>query len=235
MTTKEEILANVRKSYSFFECPTRANRINCPEDIWQSIEWTDEEIEINCALPLHMWGWRQDDRPWPMCRQVRGANAIGPRAKELGVDAKFKATPPKLVKGRGISRWMSVGDASVLEIPIFSNYEKLWTPNNLPEEIVAIERQGNLENTGKPMVISKTFLLQNYGPTSLQKFSDRSYLVREPYHISWHKMIKRREILGKPKDKTGPDIVAFSRYGDRWDSLDNYYVKKAFYAGLAWN
>lgn len=149
--------------------------------------------------------------------------------------AKFKATPPKLVKGRGITRWMAVRDVSVLEIPEFENTRRLWTPDSIPDQLTVWERKPGHPNFGKELVMSKEILLASYGPSSLQKFSDESYLVRDPYHVSWHKMIKRRERVGQGKDQTGADIVMFTRYGARWDSLDDYYVKKAFYAGLAWN
>ena len=48
-------------------------------------------------------------------------------------------------------------------------------------------------------------------------------------------MIVKKEIVGVSKETTGADIVWFYRYGRRWDSLDDYYVKDAFYAGLRWN
>jgi len=146
--TKEEVLALVRKKYGFFQCPKKSERIDIPEDIWQSISWTAKEIEINAALPHKMWNRRQDDRPWPLCKQFRGRNAIGPRAKELGVMAKFTPTPPKLAQGRGITRWMAVGDVSILEIPLFEDYSKLWCESNLPNILSVWERKPGHPNFG---------------------------------------------------------------------------------------
>lgn len=233
--TKDQVLAKIRKEYKWYQSPKKSDRVDIPEDVWQSIGWTPEEIEINCALPHHMWNRRQDDRPWPLSRQFRGSNAVGPRAKEHGITAKFTPTPPKLVKGRGISRWMAPRDLSVLEIPELDDYKKVWTPDNLPPSIEVIERKGSLPNTGKKVRITKIYLMNNYGPSSLQKFSDKSKLLRSPWHFSQHKLLERRERLGVSRDLTGADRVAFYRIGGRWDSLDGYIVKNAVYAGLAWN
>lgn len=225
----ETIKKRLRRKYGLFECPARSHRIDLTEEQWRAIDWTREEIEINAALPHHMWNWRQDDRVWPLCRQFRGKNAFGPRALEHNVLTKYIKSPPKLVKGYNITRWMMPGDESVLHIPKFKG--KILTAETLPEMTEGYERNPANPRYGQLVRVKLAW----YGPTSLQKFEDDSWLYRDPSHYSRHKMIKRREVQGKPKEKTGADIVAFFRVGWRWDSIDNYYIKNAFYMGLAWN
>lgn len=233
LVTVEEYKAHLRKKYAWNKCPKKSDRVHIPEEIWQQIDWTPAEIERNCALPHKMWNMRHDDHLWPFCHEWRGDDAVGPRAP-VG-HPKHKPTPPKLVKGRGIARWMSNGDTSVLEIPQLAGYHTEWTPDNFPKFVEAIERKGGHALEGKRMEISKEELFAQYGPSPLQKFSDRSLLITDPYHASYHQMIKRREVLGQSKEITGADQVAFFRYGWRWDSGDDYYVKAARYVGLAWN
>ena len=187
----------------FKRCPKRKEtRINLTDAEWAARDWTEEQININCALPKHMWNWQQDDRVWPMCHEFRGENAYGPRAKGLVVKGKtydimkkFIPTPPKLVKGRGISRWMTVKDTSVIEIPLFDDYEKTWTPENIPEELEVIERNPGHPDYTKKKQMAKAQLLKDYAPTALQKFSDKSKLLRDPWHFSYHSMIQRREVI----------------------------------------
>jgi len=217
----------------FFSCPKKSDNHWWTESEWLSKKWTEKEIRINAALPHHMWGWKQNDRVWPMCQEYRGKNAFGPRAQTI-FPPKYKSIPPKLVKGRGISRWISAEDKSILHVPMFQNYSRIWYPNNLPDIIEGFETQRN-ENYLKPIRFRRKDFVRLYGPSSLQKFSDRSYLVRDPYHISSHRMIKRREQLHVSKKETGEDTVWLWRFGWRFDSLDNYYVKKAVYVGWNWN
>lgn len=232
--TLEEIIAHLRKKYGCFKCPKKSDRLEIPEDIWKQIDWTRDEIEINGALPHKMWNMRHDDHIWPLCYKFRGVDAYGPRAKG-NASRKFIATPPALVEGRGITRWMAIADESVLEIPLFNGYLTTWTPDNIPDELHVIERKPGHQNFGKVAMMKKNILFQNYGPSALQKFSDKSWLRRDPYHISYHRMFKRREVIGKTKDVTGADSVYFYRYGWRWDSHDNYYIKRAKYIGGRWN
>lgn len=230
----EEVTAHLRKKYGFFECVKKSDRLFIPDNIWKQIDWTEKEIKINAGLPHKMWNMRHDDNPWPLCKKFRGHDAYGPRARKLN-SCKFLMTPPTLVEGRGITRWMGIKDMSVLEIPLFEDYKNLWTPENIPDQFDAYERKPNHPNFGKKILMSKHGLFLVYGPTALQKFSDKSWLKRNPYHISYHKMLKRREAIGEGKDITGADRVWFYRYGWRWDSLDDYYNKRGAYAGLAWN
>lgn len=203
------------------------------EKEWQAKAWTEEEKHRNAALPHHMWNWKQNDRIWPMCKQYRGENALGPRAE--GYPDKFIPDLPVLIKGRGIARWMSSGDKSVAEVPAFADYKKRWTVENMPEIINFIERNPGNPNYGKKLTYAKKNFIRTYAPSSIQKFSRRSLLVRFPDHLSWHRMIKKNEVAGKSKKETGADLVLFYRNGIRWDSYDRYFIKKAIYFGLRWN
>jgi len=233
LITVDEYKSHLRKKYPWNKCPKKSDRVHIPEEIWAQIDWTPEEIERNICLPHKMWNMRHDDHLWPFCHQWRGDDAIGSLAP-VG-HPKHKPTPPKLVSGRGVARWMSDSDASILEIPQLADYHTTWTPDNFPKIVEAIERKGGHAREGERYEISKEELFAKYGPSPLQKFSDKSLLVVDPKHVSGHRMIKRREMLGESKTVTGADTVAFFRYGWRWDSGDNYYVEGAHYVGLAWN
>lgn len=228
--TVEEIKKHLRKEYPYFSCPAKSDRIDIPEAVWQQIDWTDEEKFRNAALPHKMWNRRHDDHLWPMCHDWRGDNAHGPRAGEG--HQKYFPEVPKLIMGRGIARWMMAGDKSIAEVPAFFDYNKEWTPDNIPEVVEFFERKDGNPDFGKLLRWSKKNFLRYYAPSSLQKFSPRSYLIREPEHKSWHYMIQKRE------EYTGnyePDTVLFYRKGWRWDSWDGFYVKNAIYFGLRWN
>jgi len=232
--TLGEIKAHLRKEYKFFECPKKSDRLEIPENVWQQIDWTQEEMTRNIALPHKMWNMRHDDHIWPWCKKFRGEDAYGYRAGEG--HPKYMPELPKLVEGRGISRWISLHDLSRVEVPKFNDYGNKWTINNMPEIIEFYERNPKNPNYGKDLLkYQKKNFLAIYAPSSLQKFSKRSYLLRDPHHISWHYMIKKREQIGVSKDKTGPDTVAFHRRGNRWDSIDGYMIKGAWYSGLRWN
>lgn len=233
LITVEDYKKALRRTWGLFECPKKEDRVFIPEGIWQQIDWTQEEKDRNAALPHKLWNMRHDDNIWPFCHDWRGDDAFGPLAA-VG-HPKYKQSPPKLIEGRGIARWMTNNDTSILEIPQLSFYENLWTVDNLPEYLGVIERRHSNPRFGEHYEISKLELLDAYAPTPLQKFSDRSYLKLDPFHISWHKMIKRREFLGDKIDIDAEDTVMFFRYGWRHDSYDNYYVKSATYVGLRWN
>jgi len=227
--TLNQVKARIRKKYSFFESPKKSDRLFLTEDHWQRMDWTDKEKFINAALPHKLWNMRHDDHPWPFSRRYRGADAIGWRA---GMDhVKFADKLPELVKGRGIARWMSEGDKSILEIDLFKDYKNIWTPENIPNKVEAVERQAGAK-FGEKYNITKEDLFYYYAPSSLQKFSKKSKLLRDPYHYSWHRMIKKRE---KYHGDYEPDTVAFYRFGARWDSGDGYFIKNAFYIGGRWN
>jgi hypothetical protein len=229
--TIDDIKAHLRKSYGFFECPQKSDRLLITEEIWQQIDWTEEEIYRNAALPHKIWNMRHDDHSWPSCHEWRGDDARGPRAGE-GHDKYFPPLPT-LVKGRGIARWMARGDVSILEIPLFKDYSVTWTTATIPSTIEVIERKPGHSLYGSTQTITKEHLLSNYAPSPLQKFSDKSYLETYPTHKSYHIMLEKRETYtGKPN---GPDSVYFWRYGWRWDSYDDYYVKNAKYIGGRWN
>lgn len=226
----QEVVDHLRYDYGTYECPQKSDRLFIPEDVWQQIDWTKEEKYRNAALPHKLWNMRHDDYNWPSCHGWRGDNAKGPRAG-VGHDKYFPPLP-QLVEGRGIARWMTVGDTSILEIPLFKDYEVTWTTSTIPNEIEVIERRKGNPNDGKTFTITKEYLLRNYAPSPLQKFSDKSYLEVYPYHKSYHIMLNKNEnIYGEGPD----DDVYFWRYGWRWDSYDSYYIKGAFFVGGHWN
>lgn len=229
--TLQEIKDHLRKEYSFFECPTRADRLFITEEIWQQIDWTEEEIYRNAAIPHKIWNMRQDDHGWPKCQSFRGDNAKGPRAGE-GHD-KYLPPLPQLVKGRGIARWMSRGDTSVIEIPLFKDYSVTWTTSTIPATLEVVNRKCGDPNFGEVYTLTKEQLLASYAPSPLQKFSDKSYLETYPTHKSYHLIFKKNEdYCGKPN---GPDDVYFWRIGWRWDSYDDYYKEGGKYIGGRWN
>jgi len=228
----DAVVAHLRHEYDKYECPQKSDRMHIPEDVWQQIDWTDEEIYINAALPHKLWNMRHDDYEWHSCHKFRGENAKGPLAG-VGHDKYFPPLPV-LVKGHGIARWMTAGDTSILEIPILKDYDITWTTTTLHNEMLVTERKCGHPNYGQTYTITKEDLLANYAPSPIQKFSDKSWLETYPYHVSYHTMIKKNEPYcgGKPN---GPDKVYFWRYGWRWDSLDNYYNKGGKYVGGHWN
>lgn len=227
----EEVVAHLRHEYKLSECPQRSDRLFLPEDVWQQIDWTKEEKYRNAALPHKLWNMRHDDHVWPMCHKWRGDDAYGPRAG-VGHDKYFPPLP-QLVKGRGIARWLSVGDAKAIEIPLFKDYEVEWTTTTIPSTLEAVDRKCGSPTFGQTFIITKEDLLAEYAPSPLQKWSDKSWLEVYPKHLSYHKILKKNEdYCGKPN---GPDKVYFWRYGWRWDSFDNYYVKGAAYVGGHWN
>lgn len=193
------------------------------------------------ALPPHLWGKTHND--WPIFKNTpRGKTASGPRAArtEAGTShPQYLETPPKLVKGYGIGRWMAVGNQSVLYIPLFDN-DDMMTEADIPEIVQAKELKPSTPLFEKDIKIRKKTLLTFYGPSSLQKFTNKSYLLTAPFHVSGHRMIRQREHYAKTKAVTGADLVWFWRYGNRWDSLDDYYntrsaLGKSAYAGFRWN
>lgn len=228
--TIDEIKDHLRKDYGTFECPQKSDRLLITEEIWAQIDWTEEEIYRNAALPHKIWNMRHDDHHWPGCHMWRGDDAKGPRAGE-GHD-KYLPPLPALVKGRGIARWMTRGDTSIIEIPLFHDYKVEWTTATIPSTLEVTERKCGASNEGQTWTITKEDLLANYAPSPLQKFSAKSYLETYPTHKSYHVMFNKTEdYCGNGPD----DSVYFWRYGWRWDSYDDYYIKGAKYIGGHWN
>lgn len=229
--TIREITDHLRKDYGPFECPQKHDRLLMPEHVWVQIDWTEDEKYRNAALPHKLWNMRHDDHEWPGCKQWRGVDAKGPRAG-VGHD-KYFPTLPQVIIGRGIARWMTAGDTSIIEIYSFKDYSIDWTTSTIPLMIDVVERKPGHPEFGLVKTITKEYLLSNYAPSPLQKFSDKSYLETYPPHKSYHIMFEKRETYdGKPN---GPDSVYFYRYGWRWDSFDSYYIKGAKYIGGHWN
>ena len=228
--TIEQVRRHLRKQYGLFECPKKKDRLFLTEEHWKEMDWTQEEKDRNAALPHKMWNMRHDDWLWPRCHAWRGDDAYGYRALEG--HPKYMPELPQLVEGRGIARWISNGDASVVEVPKLTDYDTLWTPDKLPEVVEFLERKPENPEFGKLQRWLKKKFLRVYAPSSLQKYSKRSYLLRDPHHVSYSYIIQKNE---QYSGDYPPDWVAFYRRGDRWDSNDGYIVKDAFYTGLRWN
>jgi len=229
--TLEEIKTHLRKEYASFSCPQKSDRLIMSEDIWQQIDWTDEEKARNAALPHKLWNMRHDDNEWPGCHNWRGHDARGPRAG-IG-NPKYLPPLPVLVQGRGIARWMTANDESVLEIPLFKDYSVMWTTSTIPATLEVTERQCSRANYGETYTITKEELFEKYAPSPLQKFSDKSWLKVYPTHQSYHIMYKRNK--GYCGEGNIDDDIFFWRYGWRWDSGDNYYTKGGAFIGGHWN
>jgi len=230
----EDIKAHLRKDYGRWpwQWPKKSDRCMISEHQWSQINWTKEEIERNIVLPHKMWNMRHDD--WPINKKAwRGDDARGSRAP-LG-HYKNQVKVPVFIEGRGVARWMTPGDTSVVEVPAFADYGKLLTVATMPRLVVCIERNPGSPDFGRTRTFKLPDFLREYGPTALQKFSKRSYLKRFPHHVSYSYVITNREIVGVSKSLTGADTVAFWRSGARWDSLDKYFIENAFFAGLRWN
>lgn len=231
LLTIDEIKAHLRKDYPWWKCPKKSDRLLITEEQWAQIDWTEEETFRNAPLPHKMWNMRHDDHFWPRCHNWRGDDAYGYRAPE-GHPRRMPKLP-KLVVGRGIARWMADGDASVAEVPEFAGYHTEITDRHMPAQIEFVERKCGHPEYGKIKKMSTPEFLEIYAPSALQKFSERSWLKREPYHISHHYIIEKNEDYCSREN--GPDLVWLSRYGWRWDSFDGYFRKRAIYTGLRWN
>jgi len=227
----QELVDHLRYEYDKYECPLKSDRVHIPEDVWQKIDWTDEEKYRNAALPHKLWNMRHDDHEWPSCQNWRGDDAYGYRAGE-GHDKYFPRLP-QLIKGRGVARWMTPGDTSIIEIPLFKDYSVIWTTSTIPDTVEVTERRCGKSNYGQTFTLTKEELLSQYAPSPIQQFSDKSYVMTYPLHTSYHVMIKRKEEYCDPRDVA--DDVYFWRYGWRWDSYDEYYIKGGFFLGGHWN
>ena len=85
-------------------------------------KFTEEELR-DCALPPHLKGMKQTDRIWFFKNRFRGDDSYGPRCKDIN-PAKYLETPPKLVKGFSVTRWMMPKDESILHIKKFEGKQK---------------------------------------------------------------------------------------------------------------
>lgn len=178
------------------------------------------------ALPAHLREKRHNDWIWPMSKIRRSWNARGPRVGVL--KPGYLQWPPKLIEGRGVTRWENDGASSIIEIPAL---ERKVTSDVYGEVFRAYEKnEGNpfygksfdvlieykINGTGKDGEIKSDTL--NYSPSALQKFSDGGYMILSPTYKTWHK-----SLFGKSPN-----------YGVGWrpDHVDIYYNFRHFYGGL---
>ena len=233
--TIDEVRPHIRRKWGFFECPKKSDRLYLTDEHWAQMDWTDEEREINAALPHKLWGIRHDDYLWPFCKRFRGSNAYGYRAGEG--HAKYLPRIPRLVKGTGIARWMTSGDKSIVYVPTLAIQDIIWTPETLPAAIDYVETKPGHSKQGREGSLPKKEFLELYAPSPLQKFTETSWLWVEPKHFSWHKMIDWVEYRPENpvREEGAKDLVMFHRRGARYDSGDEYYTMGAFYIGLRWN
>ena len=208
------------------------------------------------ALPPHLRGRLHNDWAiWPFNKISRGWNAAGPRPPK---DAKdYMAWPPKLVEGRGISRWETAGGDSIIHIPALDNcqitgakfYGRNWLcvemnpgkPDFMKSRDIFFPawQEAHVYDTPDPDRPGKFIqhcAPDNYSPSALQKFSKQGYMELEPDYKSWWKVLKKRELPVWPE--TGDDRVMFYRAGNRPDHVDCYYncdkIIPIGFVGLKW-
>lgn len=204
------------------------------------------------ALPPHLRGKLHGDWLWPFNKISRGWNAAGPRPGPFGPD--YLPWPPRLVRGRGVSRWEDPGARSILHIPALDNieingdsvYNRSWLATEMaeghpdfmkakdvffppwePANVYDMKVNGHYVQYCEP---------GHYSPSALQKFSQKGWMKLEPhYHAKW-KVLKKRELPLWPE--TGEDAVMFYRRGNRPDHVDLYYNTDKMvpigYVGLHW-
>lgn len=158
-----------------------------------------------CALPDHLKNLRHTDWPWPLSYLPRSINAFGPRCGR-GSDG-YKPWPPRLIKGKGVSRWETSGAKSIIHIPMLDNatigpeiYGRTFRVfENGKEKIVRLEwRELTWPFTEEEANI--------YFPSTIQSYSPQGYMTMEPwYKSSWNQG------------------MYFVRMGYRNDALDIYY------------
>jgi hypothetical protein len=155
------------------------------------------------------------------------------------------AWPPRLVEGKGVSRWELAGGGSVIWIPALDTrrvkyedvYGKKW---DVVEMNPGDERFGKLREVYIPHWEEATYtegvamLPNNYSPSALQKFSKEGFLKMSPsYTAHWWR--NKNAVEGRPlMDVVRQDrSVVFVRHSWRPDHLQ-FYFNFGPYAGLRW-
>lgn len=199
------------------------------------------------ALPPHLRGKLHNDWTWPLNKISRGWNAAGPRAPQGADD--YMAWPPRLVEGKGVSRWENDGAQSILHIAALDKttvrghqvYGRTWLavemnpgrPDFMKAKDVYIPEWRPATVTDTPQ---QTCDPMQYSPSALQKFSPAGWMKLNPFYHSEWRVIKKRELPVYPE--TGDDTVAFFRRGNRPDHVDLYYNTDKFtpigFVGLRW-
>lgn len=188
--------------------------------------------KVNLKDAKH-WDW-----PFFLRWIPRSWNATGPRCAggscECGGKG-YKAWPPKLVEGFGVSRWESTEAKSIIEIPDFRNVK--IGPDIYGMTFDAVERLKGHPEEGQThkvtlrweetrFTVGQLFLPQGlYSPSAIQSFSQRGYMVLDPKYKCWW-----QESPFQYGDEEKEALVLAS--GERPDHLDVYYNRRLIYAGF---
>jgi len=191
-----------------------------------------------CVLPDHLRNYNgtgkvklHTDWPPPLNKIPRSWNVRGPRCKGLmqcpdcpGLG--YASWPPKLMRGKGVTRWETAGATSIIYIP--SLEEKEIDESFYGTKILAWETKPDHPNFRKKGIVHITYKKGDqspgtYSPSALQRWSPSGFLNLEPSYYSTWKVIKKREHPFTETEKTGENIVAFFRSGFRPDHKDIYY------------
>lgn len=168
---------------------------------------------------------------WPFKYIRQSWFAWGPNAKEWW--ARWRSRPV-LIAGYGVSRWMGARDHSILEIRSLAARWLFWWQTK--GEVIVIERQPDHPAYGQSWKASWEWILMNYGPSPLSKFSDESCQVTWPLHVAAH-------LHGELFQTVGPNnggghleyrTPFFVRLGARWVSGSDYYDCPSAHVG-EWN
>lgn len=184
-----------------------------------------------CALPNHLSNWKgtgkvrlHDDWP-PLLRKLpRSVNSKGPRCPKTGEG--YAPWPPRLIRGKGITRWENAGATSILYIPTLE--DKVIDHQFYGTKIRAWETNRGHANFKKEIWVHITWEEDSlkpdmYSPSALQRWSPSGYLIMEPRYRAYWKVIKKNEDPFKDTNVTKENKVFF--YRDQWrpDHLDIYY------------
>ena len=183
-----------------------------------------------CALPDHLKNRKHGDWIWPLSYISRGWSAFGPRCP--GRDCQvcngkgYRPWPPKLVEGKGVTRWENAGASSILYIPSLS--DKIINPDFYGTNIRAWETNPANPYFNTEKWVSIKWEIGNtspnmYFPSALQRWSRFGYLRMTPRYWTIWKVIKQKENPFKSTRVTGENKVLFWRNGYRNDALDVYY------------
>jgi hypothetical protein len=160
-----------------------------------------------CSVPDHLKEKLHNDWPFPMSRLPRSINARGPRCPKGSPG--YLPWPPKLIKGKSVTRWESSGADSRIIIPELEGVEV--DQSIYGKTFKAIETAGERKEfmvTLEWKELKWPFSLKDkmmYSPSAIQ-ISKKGWLKMEPsYFVKWEN--------GK----------YFFRYGHRPDHLDIYF------------
>ncbi|KKM92803.1 hypothetical protein LCGC14_1214780 [marine sediment metagenome] len=182
------------------------------------------------ALPEHLKNWKGTGKvklhnDWPplLNKIPRSFNSFGPLAEGK---PGFRSWPPKLVEGKGITRWENAGASSILYIP--SLEDKTIDDSFYGTKIRAWET-----NPGHPNYREEIWILLDYeegrldpymySPSALQRWSPQGFLRMSPHYWSCWFVLKKNEIPFLPTTVTKENKVLFWRNGFRPDHLCRYY------------